>query len=51
MARSAVNTAKKGLKGKTVYQVDTGEEVLHDPDDGAVVLAIKLLQTIKERIQ
>ena len=47
-ARTAVNTQREH-RGMTIYRVDTGEEVLHDPDDGAVVLAIKLLETIKDK--
>jgi hypothetical protein len=44
--RSAVNQAT----GKTPesYKLDTGEIIKHDPNDGAVVLAIKMLNTIKE---
>lgn len=46
-ARSAVNTGKK--KGKNViYRNDDGGKILHNPDDGAVKLAIKMLETIKE---
>jgi hypothetical protein len=47
-ARSAVNTLSENAKGKTLYRVDDGSIVNHKPDDGAVKLAIKLLQTIKE---
>ncbi len=47
MARSAVN--KGTVKdGKTKYQVDDGTIVWHDPLDGAVPLAVQLLQTIKD---
>ena len=45
MARSAVNR----LKEKGVYICDDGSEIKHDPEDGAVKLAIKLLNTIKEQ--
>lgn len=31
------------------YKLDTGEELLHNPDDGAVPLAIAMLRTIKEQ--
>lgn len=54
MARSAVNTGKRlvneveGVR-ETIYDVDDGSQVHHDPDDGAVALAIKLLGTIKEQ--
>lgn len=47
MARSAVNTTRRRGR-EAVYRCDDGSEVLHDPDDGAVALAIKLLGTIKE---
>ncbi len=33
---------------KCTYLVDDGTELKHNPDDGAVVLAIKMLKTIKE---
>lgn len=48
MARSAVNTRQADSKGKIAYKVDDGTMVYHDPDEGAVVLAKKLLDTIKE---
>lgn len=48
-ARTAVNQAKKNKKGETAYKVDTGEIVWHDRDDGAIELAKKLLDTIKEQ--
>jgi hypothetical protein len=47
MARSATNTGKE-RKGKTVYEVDDGSKVLHDPEAGAVALAKLLLDTIHE---
>ena len=47
-ARTATNTMQTH-ESKTVYLTDAGDEVLHDPQDGAVVLAIKLLETIKEQ--
>lgn len=43
-ARTAVNR----LKERGVYMADDGSEINHNPDDGAVQLAIKLLETIKE---
>lgn len=47
VARSARNMAKK--KGnKTVYKTDCGTEILHNPDDGAVELAKKMLDTIQK---
>lgn len=42
-ARTAVNR----LKERGVYVADDGSEIKHDPDEGAVELAIKLLKTIK----
>jgi hypothetical protein len=54
MARSAVNTGHRELSGpfgqrRTIYDVDDGTQVHHHPDDGAVALAIKLLETIHEQ--
>lgn len=46
LTRSAVNR----LKEKGGYVVDTGELVKHDPNDGAVSLAKKLLDTIDTRV-
>lgn len=43
-ARTAVNRRKEIGK----YVLDTGELIEHNPDEGAVVLAVKMLQTIKE---
>ena len=54
MARSAVNTGETCIAGRgrtekvTKYAVDDGGYVYHNPDDGAVPLAIQLLETIKE---
>jgi hypothetical protein len=48
MARSATNTGRHRGR-ETVYTVDDGSEILHDPDDGAVPLAMKLLGTIREQ--
>ena len=45
--RSCRNTGRK-KDGKTIYALDTGEQVLLDPDDGAVELARKLLDTIED---
>lgn len=36
------------LQEKGVYLCDDGSEIKHDPEDGAVKLAIKALKTIKE---
>jgi len=49
--RTAVNRSKVGSNTSKPqpYEVDTGEIVTHIPDDGAVKLAHKLLDTIKEQ--
>lgn len=47
IARSAVNKGV-GADGLTRYAVDDGSEIFHRRDDGAVPLAIQMLQTIKE---
>lgn len=50
--RTVVNTgyvAYVGPKSKKIrYICDDGSAIQHDPDDGAVKLAIKALETIKE---
>ncbi len=43
-ARSATNR----LKEHGVYILDTGERIQHDPEDGAVALAIKMLHCIED---
>lgn len=48
MARSAVNVGKIRSKKYTTYQLDDGSEVIHEESAGAVALAMKMLQTIKE---
>ena len=50
MARSAVNKGvdEHAPKGNVRYEVDDGGFIYHDPDDGAVVLAQKLLNQIDE---
>lgn len=47
MARSAVNTQKVTADGAHIYHLDTGEDIVHHRDDGALVLAHKMLDTIK----
>jgi len=47
MARSAVNKGPAD-NGEHIYHVDDGTYVYHKREDGAAVLAIKLLKTIKE---
>ena len=46
--RSCINTGRKDPRGWTVYEVDTGDVLLHRQEDGAVALAKKLLGTIQE---
>ena len=41
-------TVVNRLLEKGVYICDDGSEIKHDPNDGAVKLAIKALKTIKE---
>lgn len=50
MGRSAVRKKDRlGPEGNiSEYHVDDGTKILHNPDDGALVLAKKLLGTIKE---
>jgi len=49
MARSATNKGKVVGIEECQYLVDDGSIIYHNPDDGAVKLAIKLLETIKEQ--
>lgn len=46
--RSCYNTGERNEEGKVRYKVDDGSSVWHDPADGAVVLAEKLLDTMKD---
>ena len=51
--RSAVNVTEeaggKYGKGKQVYRMDTGEILInHKTEDGAIKLACRMLETIKE---
>ena len=46
-ARSCRRIGKYKI-GKNKYKVDDGSVIWHNPQDGAVVLAKKLLETIKE---
>jgi len=50
MARSAVNVSDPycNKDGTCNYKLDTGKIIRHNPNDGAVVLAKKMLDTIKE---
>lgn len=43
-ARSCVNRRRE----HNAYICDDGTHIEHNPDDGAVALAIKMLQTIQE---
>lgn len=47
MARSARNVETLD-DGRCRYRLDDGTEVVHDPDDGAVKLAKKMLDQIEE---
>ena len=48
-ARSAVNISEETGAGTVCkYKVDDGSIIVHEYDDGAVVLAKKMLDTIKE---
>jgi len=47
-ARTAVNQGEQP-GGLTEYLIDDGSIVLHKREDGAVALAIQILQTIKEQ--
>jgi hypothetical protein len=47
VARNAVNQQKENDEGLTEYLTDSGVKIYHNPDDGAVVLAHKLLDEIK----
>lgn len=49
MARSAYRIKEPYMKGDSAeYRVDDGTTILHNPEQGAVELAKKLLETIKE---
>lgn len=50
MARSVVKSRVETTSNPplNVYHCDDGTTIYHDPADGAVALAIKALQTIKE---
>lgn len=47
--RSAVCTRRVNDRQETLYKADDGSCVYHDPEDGAVPLAHKLLDLIHER--
>lgn len=47
VARNAINQARTNEKGETAYKTDSGDIIWHHRDDGAVALAHKLLDTIR----
>ena len=49
MARSAVNKGDEDNMGRARYACDDGSHIRHNPGDGAVVLAKKMLDTIVDR--
>lgn len=48
MARSAVNVGQGYKPGTCQYEVDDARVITHNPDDGAVALAIEMLRGIRE---
>lgn len=46
-ARNAINQGRINANGESEYLTDSGDTVWHDQDDGAVALAHKLLDLIK----
>lgn len=47
VAKNAANTGRANAKGEFAYTNDAGETIWHCPEDGAVELAHKLLDTIR----
>lgn len=47
VAKNAINQIYENEKGETAYKTDSGEIIYHNREDGAVVLAHKLLDTIR----
>lgn len=47
VAKNAVNQMRRNKKGETAYKTDSGKIIWHDSEKGAVVLAHKLLDTIR----
>lgn len=47
VAKNAVNKMEKNERGETKYLTDSGEIIWHDGNDGAIVLAKKLLDLIR----
>ena len=48
MARSAFRLTDNGEQNENEYQIDTGEIIIHIPNDGAIPLCKAMLDTIKE---
>ncbi len=48
MARSATNTKTKDDEGRTIYKIDDGSFINHDPKDGVLPLAHLMLDKIDE---
>lgn len=48
ITRGARNTGKKNKAGETIYQCDDGRKIKHKYEDGAVALAKKMLDGVKE---
>jgi len=48
--RTATRIKDPDKNGMATYHVDNGQIIKHKPEDGAVVLASKMLETIKERL-
>ena len=47
VGKNAINLKIVGEDGQVSYMTDSGEIIQHQPGDGAVVLAKKLLDTIR----
>lgn len=47
VAKNAINQDRRNAKGETAYKIDSGEIIWHNPEHGAVRLAHKLLDTIR----
>jgi len=47
VAKNAINQRETNERGETKYLNDAGEIIWHKSEDGAKVLAIKLLESIK----
>ena len=47
VAKNAINTQRLNEKGEIAYKTDSGEVIWHDSESGAVALAKKLLDLIR----